>query len=124
MKNVAMKIAMMIIIATLIVSIFNMSVFGASDAFSINIFENGKAGDAEKMTRTALETVLAVTRVVATGIAIIMLSILGIKYIIASAGERAEIKKQAVVYVVGAVIMFAASGILGIIEGFSKNISA
>ena len=40
-------------------------------------------------------------------------------------GDRAEIKKHAVVYIVGAVVLFASSGILGIIKDFAdKNVKA
>ena len=56
-------------------------------------------------------------------IAIIMLIVLAIKYISAAPGDKAEIKKHAVVYVVGAVVLFAATGILQIIKKFSTNVS-
>ena len=36
--------------------------------------------------------------------------------------DKAEIKKHAVVYIVGAVVLFAASGLLGIIRTFAGNI--
>ena len=53
-----------------------------------------------------------------------MLIVLAIKYISAAPGDKAEIKKHAVVYVVGAVILFAATGILGIVKNFASNVSA
>ena len=40
----------------------------------------------------------------------------------AAPGDKAEIKKHAVVYVVGAIVLFAASGILEIIKGFASQI--
>ena len=56
--------------------------------------------------------------------AIIMLIVLAIKYISAAPGDKADIKKHAVVYVVGAIVLFAASGILGIIKNFASNVKA
>ena len=53
-----------------------------------------------------------------------MLIVLAIKYISAAPGDKAEIKKHAVVYVVGAIILFAATGILGIVKNFATNIEA
>ena len=50
-----------------------------------------------------------------------MLIVLAIKYISAAPGDKAEIKKHAVVYVVGAVILFAATGILQIIRTFATQ---
>ena len=44
-----------------------------------------------------------------------MLIVLAMKYMMSAPGERADIKKHAVVYVVGAVV--------GIIQKFSDNIN-
>ena len=66
-------------------------------------------------------TAITVTQVIAVGVAIIMLIVLAMKYMYSAPGERAEIKKHAVVYVVGAVVMFAATGILGIIKQLAKS---
>lgn len=65
--------------------------------------------------------ILAIAQVIGASVAIIMLIFLAIKYISSAPNDRAEIKKHAVVYVVGAVLLFAASGILGIIRGFAKG---
>ena len=88
-------------------------VTGASD-------NTGAANSINKM----IGAVLTVVQVIGVGVAVIMLVVLAIKYIAASPGDKAEIKKHAVVYVVGAVVLFAASGILGIIRKFASNISA
>ena len=66
--------------------------------------------------------ILQVVQVIGTAVAVIMLIVLAIKYISAAPNDKAEIKKHAVVYVVGAIILFAASGILGLIQSFSNNI--
>ena len=57
-------------------------------------------------------------------IAVIMLIVLAIKYISAAPSEKADIKKSATIYIVGAVLLFAASGVLAIIQGFAENIDA
>ena len=51
-----------------------------------------------------------------------MLIVLAIKYISAAPNDKAEIKKHAVVYVVGAVILFGATVILEIIKNFALQI--
>ncbi len=63
-------------------------------------------------------TVIAIARVTGATIAIVMLLVIAIKYMVSSAGDRADIKKHAVAYVVGAVVLFGAVGILGIIDEF------
>ena len=68
--------------------------------------------------------ILSVCKYVATGIALIMIVIIAAKYMIASAGDRADIKKHAVAYVTGAVILFGSAAILDIIQDFAtKTIS-
>lgn len=76
-----------------------------------------------KSTGNIASAVITITRVIALGVAIIMIIVLAMKYMMAAPGDRADIKKHAVVYIVGAVVMFACSGILGIIQDFSKNIN-
>lgn len=66
-------------------------------------------------------TILGVVQVVGMAVAVIMLIVLAIKYISAAPNDKAEIKKHAVVYIVGAVILFAAAGIVEIIKNFSTN---
>ena len=66
-------------------------------------------------------TFITVFQVVGVGVALIMLIVLAMKYMLASASDKADIKKHAIVYIVGAMILFSASGILGIINNLSKN---
>lgn len=68
-----------------------------------------------------LDTVLGVVQVIGVAIAVIMLIVLAIKYISSAPGERAEIKKHAVVYIVGAVVLFGATGLLQIIKTFASE---
>ena len=53
---------------------------------------------------------------------VIVLVIIGIKYMMGSAEEKAEYKKTLLPYVIGAALVFAASAIAGIIFGFTQNI--
>ena len=66
--------------------------------------------------------VITIARVVCAAVAVAMLAILGMKYMSAAPSEKADIKKHAVVYIVGAVIMFACTGILGIIQQFAAGL--
>lgn len=66
--------------------------------------------------------VIGALQVVGTGISIIMVTYLGLKYVMASAGEKADIKKQAVPVVTGAVILFSAVNIAKIIALYGTSI--
>ena len=81
------------------------------------------SGAADSLNRI-IGAAITVVQVVGVGVAIIMLIVLAIKYISAAPGDKADIKKHAVVYVVGAVVLFAASGILGIVKNFAQNVTA
>mgnify|MGYP004629054165 FL=1 len=67
--------------------------------------------------------ILGVAQVIGMVVAVVMLVVLAIKYISAAPNDKAEIKKHAVVYIVGAIVLFAASGILQIIKNVALIIS-
>lgn len=78
-------------------------------------------GGAATKIGEVLSVILGIAQVVGVAIAVIMLVVLAIKYISAAPGDKAEIKKHAVVYIVGAVVLFAAAGILQIIKTFVQD---
>ena len=90
----------------------------------INTVKNANSDtEVDNSTRKVVEAVLSITRTVGAGVAVIMIIVVAMKYMISAPGDRAEIKKHAIVYVTGAIILFASSAILGIIKDlFVKNI--
>ena len=72
---------------------------------------------------TQLNSILSLVRFVGSGISIIVVLMLGIKYMIASVDEKAEIKKRAIPIVIGCVIIFATTNIVVIINDFVTDIS-
>lgn len=73
-------------------------------------------------TQNILGATVGIVQIISITVAVVMLIILAIKYMISSVSERAEIKKHAVVYVVGALLIFSVNGIIEIIQRFSSNI--
>lgn len=59
--------------------------------------------------------IIGVVRTVGVLVAVVILLILGIKYMVGSAEEKADYKKSMIPYIVGAVLIFAASAIAGIV---------
>ena len=70
---------------------------------------------------SVLNTVLGIAQVIGVAVAIIMLIVLAIKYISSAPNDKAEIKKHAVMYIVGAIVLFGASGLLQIIKNFANE---
>ena len=82
---------------------------------------DGKTSKTSNKFQNILDIFLGITQVIGIAVAVIMLIVLAIKYISAAPGDKAEIKKHAVIYIVGAVLLFAASGIIQIIKTFAKD---
>lgn len=69
----------------------------------------------------AMKVILGIFEVVTVAFGIIMLIVLAIKYMTSAPGDKAEIKKHAAVYIVGACMAFGATGVLSIIKKFTED---
>lgn len=120
------KLVLSVIVFTLVISVFQINeVFSEEFNWKKEITDQAQQeGDSTVMNpvNNIAGAIITITRIICAGVAIIMLIVLAMKYMLSAPGDRATIKKHAVVYVVGAVIMFACTGILGIIQNFAGNI--
>ena len=82
---------------------------------------NEKGKDFSNIASDISKNAIAIMRIVGVTIAIVMLLAVAMKYMVSSAGDRADIKKHAIVYVIGAMVLFGAVGILGVIDDFTKK---
>lgn len=69
--------------------------------------------------------IIGVIQVIGIIISVIMLMVLGIKYMVGSVEEKANYKKSMIPYLVGAVLLFAASAVVKLLYnigmGFTNN---
>lgn len=86
-----------------------------------NMGDNTTGKDTVKNTAN---TILGVIEVVGTGIAVIMLLYIGLKYIMASPEGKADYKKTAVMYTIGAAILFAAPRLVNLIIKVTENVTS
>ena len=121
MKRKLVKMMAMLLLAVM-VTLVASSVFATDNASIIDDLNkrDDKSG-AKASVMNILGAILSITKVIGIGVAVIMLIVLAIKYISASPGDKAEIKKHATVYVVGAFVLFGAAGILQIIQNFVEG---
>lgn len=107
MKNTKLNKVLISVLCFAIVVALSASVFAAGDLF------NKLDGNASNVDTNGIVTignsVITVLRVVGIVASIIILMILGIKYMVGSAEEKSEYKKSFMPYIVGALILFAAS---------------
>ena len=124
-KIIALILLAIVVVASLqsVVLAKEVSITDAENLDDMYKNASDKSGAASSINNI-IGSIITIVQVVGTGVAIIMLIVLAIKYISAAPGDKADIKKHAVVYVVGAIVLFAATGILGIVKNFAGNISA
>ena len=67
--------------------------------------------------------IIAVIRYVGVAVSIIVLLIIGIKYMTGTVQEKAEYKKTMIPYIIGALLIFAATTIVNVLYGMFANIS-
>lgn len=82
---------------------------------------NTVSGDKLQKAGNQIATIIRAVGIIAS---VIILMILGIKYMVGSAEEKAEYKKTMIPYIVGAVILFGASAFAGAIVELAQNITA
>lgn len=119
MKKYILKITVLLLVLIIVFS--NVSVFAKSvkEAFTGS---TGEVSNAVTATQTIVGTILDVVRMVGIGIALIILTYIGIKVMMASPSERANIKQYAINYVIGAFILLGGVSLLTIIKNFAVTI--
>lgn len=81
----------------------------------------GEAENAEELAKIG-NTVVGVLQIVGSIISVIVLAIIGIKYMLGSVEERAEYKKTMIPYLIGAVMVFGISNLLVILIGIVNDL--
>ena len=114
-----------LLIAILLVVILSMTVSQVALAAGYNqssslsdMFDKIDESGASEAASNIIGMIINIAQVIGTGVAIVMLIVLAIQYIAASPEGKAEIKKNATIYVVGAVILLAAAVIVGMVSRF------
>ncbi len=68
--------------------------------------------------------IIGIITTVGVVVAVIILLVLGIKYMMGSASEKAEYKKTMIPYIVGAILIFGASAITKVVVNLASGITA
>lgn len=122
-----MKIVKNVCIILIIILLFSSIFYWvyADSSSIINMYSGNvndtTAGGGIGEARKIIGRIISIVQVFGIFIAVVMCMSLGIKYMYASPGDRAQIKNHLTVYVIGACVMFGAAGILGIVKKFFTN---
>lgn len=114
------KILTVLIIALLIATI--STVASAHTIISPGDLQSNPS-NASSAIEDIVGDILGVAQVIGVAVAVIMLIVLAIKYLSASPEGKAEIKKSAMIYIVGAILLFGGVFLLNIIQSFSENLN-
>ena len=114
-----MKIITMAVLVVMILAV-STSAFAFDPGTIINDIDNKANTSAGQNTQVndIAGRILGLIRNVAVVAGVIILSVIGIKFMLGSAEEKAEYKKSLIPLVVGIIVVMAASQIIAMIFGF------
>ena len=118
----SIKVRSTLLLAIMLVA----SVAGTVLAVDPNTVLNGLDGNGNVQTNDLTKVgnnIVTIIQVVGIVIAVIVLLIIGIKYMMGSASEKAEYKKTMIPYIVGAVLIFAGTSLVRVIYSLSTSVS-
>lgn len=116
MKKAYIKIFIITLLVIMFISNFS---YGITTGFGeMNI--TGRTSKIPVEARHLLKNIVHIVSLVGSGISIIALIVLGIKYMAGSLEDRAEYKKTLLPYIIGAIILFGGSLVPSIIYNIFK----
>ena len=76
----------------------------------------------EELTKMG-NNIIGIIQVIGSLIAVAMVLVIGIKYMMGSAEEKAANKKSMIPYLIGAILLFIGVNVVKIVADFAKNIT-
>ena len=97
---------------------------GNASSFNPDSWKPSSTTDASGASRLESmgNTIVGFIQVVGSIISVAVLAIIGIKYMTGSVEEKAEYKKVLMPYLIGAILLFGISNILGIVVSIVQNL--
>ncbi len=120
------KIVGIMILVVMLILVMPTTIFangtGGIDAAGLAGELTGTASGVQEDVKNIGNQLVGIITTVGVVVAVIVLLVLGIKYMMGSASEKAEYKKTMIPYLVGAVLIFGASAITKVVVGLASSI--
>lgn len=122
------KTIKILLITLMLLSVFCVNVNAASKkqtTSSSGVSPSGYSGDSNynvSSVETIGNQIIKIVSTVGSIASVIVLVVLGLKYMMGSAEEKAEYKKTLLPYVIGAALVFAASTIATVVFNFTSSL--
>ena len=122
-KNKLKTIILILLIFTLLIFALSNNVF-AENIINPDNYKPGNIGSATDadMVKNIGNVIIGFIRIIGSILSVIVLSVMGIKYMIGSVEEKAQYKKSMMPYVIGAIMVFGITNILGIFSEIFMNL--
>ncbi len=117
------KVLAMVLLVMMMVAMVATPVMAAKT--EVNVTPGELLGDSSVNTAGISKIgnqIITIITTIGIVVSVIVLVVLGIKYMMGSAEEKAEYKKTLMPYVIGAGLVFAASSIAQIVYQFMQNV--
>lgn len=120
-KSVKMMVTIAMMTILMVAMFLNVYSYATTAAPNPNSF-TGDSSTSVTGIQTIGNQIITIVSTIGSIASVIVLVVLGLKYMMGSAEEKAEYKKTLMPYVIGAALVFAASAISGIIFGFTQGL--
>lgn len=129
MRKNLIRSLLIVFLSIILILMFSNKAFGAGGADidaaigAMKGMSNGSledSTDGQKLTKI-LNSVIGLIQVAGTGISMVMVTMLGIKYMLAAPSDKADVKKQIAPLVIGAIILFASVNLVGIVADITEK---
>ena len=123
MKSLTKKLGIIVLVTFMIAitfSTYSMAVNPEDIASQLSGTPSGAQGSVTGIGNQ----IIGIITTVGVVVAVVVLLVLGIKYMMGSAQEKAEYKKTMMPYLIGAVLIFGASTITKVVVSIGSSISA
>ena len=125
MKKQVKILSIILIIMMVMASISSVVLAVKGDEVIKNINDSASNSKADTNQITSMGgRIVVIMQTVGIVVAVVVLLILGIKYMMGSAEEKADYKKSMIPYVVGAILIFAATTIVNVVYQIANGLSA
>ncbi len=123
MKKQVKILSIAIIVLTVLLAISNVVLATDIPGKIDQIAQGNASADTTKVVNLGA-TIVTIMQTVGIVVAVVVLLVLGIKYMMGSAEEKAEYKKTMIPYIVGAILIFASTTIVNVVYNIANGFNA
>lgn len=122
MKKTVKLISILLFVAMISISLTTVVSASGIDAANLANQLKGNTSAVQGDVMNIGNQIIGIITTVGVVVAVVILLVLGIKYMMGSASEKAEYKKTMIPYLVGAILIFGASAITKVVVGLASGI--